>query len=608
MYRKLFVAMLTLMTIVLSFASTYIIAMNDYTIAEAAKHGKYTVVYVITPSNVSKIAKSGKGTPTNPYIIELGKVDAKGKDYGVVLINLSNVVLRNTQIVGATIDCLRILHSKNVTVEKVIVTNAKKGTGIYVNDSVNVRIENVRVSGANYWGIGIERSTNVTIVNSHVVYNLGDGIFVSKSTHITIINVVVKSSGKKGIYVMKSTYVYIGHVKVSDSRDGDSIKIERCKNVKIVNVSLAYPKYWNLCLMSSTNVYVENVNTTGAAWDGIYVGGCRNVTINKGFLYRDTYKGVFIEVSTHVTVMNLVIVEPQNDVGIAIGGLSKDTRILNCTIRGAGNSGIRMEKGHKFDIEIVGCRIENNSVAGIDIAVPASNVYIAKNIIAFNKHNGIYIYTGSNNVTIEFNKIVGNRKNGIRIKPGVSNVVIRNNVIEKNGLYGVRVEENCRNILVENNIFVDNGQRPQAYDDSGAKWIGNTWSDYKGAGPYTIAGKAGSSDPEPKPTFTVIRTTTTSATSTISTTTTKTIVTTTTRMSISTPKVSSTTQLLTTKTSIASSTTLSVSSSPSSTSKSPATTTSSPARGGGLGGTVLYLAIGVAVLVIVGALIVRMRK
>ena len=474
----------------------------------AEKSQPYAVV-VITPQTVEKYAIAGNGTPENPYIIRLGKINARGYTYGIVIANISNVILRDTIVVGAAKDNIRIINCTNVTLLNVTSSNTESGTGIYIFNSSKVKLEKVSVSGSGYWGIGIANATYVTLERVSSSFNQNEGIFAIHVKNLRIVGAHIAGNGKKGMYIMLSENISIENVQVYDSRDGDSIKLERCSNVVVKHAKLVRAKYWNLCLMGVTNAYIYDVYTTGAGWDGLYIGGSKNVTVSRCTFYQDTYKGVFIEASYNVKILNSTIM-PIKDVGINMKGRVMNVIIKNNIIMETGNSGIRCEPpiGVVRNILIVNNTIMRTAVAGIDLACRAQNVTIVNNTIVSNKHNGIYIYKGSSNIKIMYNTVCNNTKNGIKIKSGVSNVEIAYNYIAKNGLYAIFIESNCKNIRIHDNKIVDNGKKPQAYDDSGAKWYHNIWSDYIGKGPYTIAGKAGARDENPVPL--AIKTTTTS--------------------------------------------------------------------------------------------------
>ena len=497
---------------------------------------------VISPSTIHKLAKAGKGTPGSPYIVELGTVNAKGYTYGLLIENVSNVVIVNTKVLYAAKDGIHIVNSSNVKLLKVVVSNTQSGSGIYVQGCRNVSIESSVVSGAGWWGIGVVNSSGIRLSRVDVSYNMADGVFMYNVRGVYIDHLRAVANGKKGVYLISCSNIVVKYVYIEGSRDGDSLKLQGCSNVFVHGARLAKAKYWNLCLMGVKNAVIEMVYTTGAGWDGIYIGSSSNVTVRDSKFVRDTYKGVFIELSRDVKIVDSFI-EPGMDVGINMKGYCSDISIINNTVVNAGNSGIRVQEGAKVrNLKIVGNIIENSSVTGVDIASTAMNVEILNNTIVRNHHDGIYVYTGSRNVVIEYNNVSYNAKDGIKIKKGVFNVLIARNVIERNGAWAIYIEPGASNIKVEYNEILFNGKHPQAYDDSGATWRGNAWSDYSGKGLYTIAGQAHAVDLEPRVARAVAKATSTSTPST----TTSSATSTTSTASVATSTSSATTETTTT--------------------------------------------------------------
>ncbi|NPA96816.1 MAG: right-handed parallel beta-helix repeat-containing protein [Crenarchaeota archaeon] len=457
-----------------------------------------TAKIVVSPSTVAKLARAGRGTPSSPYVISLGTVNAKGYTYGILIENVRNVVIEDTKVLSPAKDGIHIVNSSNIVLKHVAVSNTESGSGIYIQGSSNVTIVDSSITGSGWWGVGAINSSNIELARDVVSYNLADGVFMYNVKGVVIDDLRAVANGKKGVYMISCSNIVVRNLYVEGSRDGDSLKLQKCSNILVDGAKLIKAKYWNLCLMGAKNAVVENVYTTGAGWDGIYVGASMNVTIKHCRFVRDTYKGVFIELSKNVTVLSNFI-EPGMDVGVNMKGYCMNIVIANNTIVNAGNSGIRVQEGAKvLNLVISGNTVLNSSVSGIDIASAAINVVIRNNTIARNHDDGIYIYTGSSNVAIEYNNISYNGKIGIRIKKGVTNVVIEHNVIAHNKQWAIYIEPGASHIVVKYNEILFNGMHPQAYDDSGATWYGNVWSDYSGKGLYTIAGAAHAVDLKPR--------------------------------------------------------------------------------------------------------------
>lgn len=266
----------------------------------------------------------------------------------------------------------------------------------------------------------------------------GGGIWLKDNTTVRI----EKNAVLKAIPNSSTNYVIIG--------------IRNAKNVKIVGGILEGDRLshlnnkgeWGHCVMilgKSFNVLLSGMTAHDCWGDGFYIGGGRNITIDKVISDHNRRQGLSITAGSQIVVKNSVF---------------KNTRGTSP------ESGIDIEPNENViidDVKIYNNYISGNAGNGISDGVPnifiesskITNVYIAKNKIT---GNGINSSINRINSGVELDNVIGHQilandisRNigfGLSIKQKYSDSnFILNNIFYKNSKYNININFKNNNHL-----------------------------------------------------------------------------------------------------------------------------------------------------------------
>ena len=310
------------------------------------------------------------------------------------------------------------------------------GTGIYINDHVNVSIANITIDS---FETGID-------VSSVYVYNW-TGIVIK---NVSVLNPVT------GIYFNGLEYsAYLESIYVEGtSRTERGIDLEDTTGVNMANITLKaiepadtgfYAYYYE---DEGTGLYAYGLKVLGP-WDyGIYLDDTGNVAISNS-LINGSDTGIYLYYAEYTTIIRTVVSNSSEE-GIYMDDVYYAS-ILGCIITGSGSYGIYLVDG-------------------------SENVMVAGNVIADNENDGIYAGSFSN-INITSNQILRNNGYGVYLASGGSEAYVNGNVFGDNTQSPQAYDE-----------------------DGVGDWTGNYWSDWSGSGPYTFTGNSDDSPlEEPAP-------------------------------------------------------------------------------------------------------------
>lgn len=131
----------------------------------------------------------GSGTADDPYVIAAVEIDAAGHEYGIAIEHTTAYfVIRDCKVHGAN-------SSRD--------GRAGRGSGIYLSDVVNGRIENCKISGNEERGLALYDASNIVISDNEITEN-GRGIYLEDAPHNEISANTLEGNLRFGVYLVRS--------------------------------------------------------------------------------------------------------------------------------------------------------------------------------------------------------------------------------------------------------------------------------------------------------------------------------------------------------------------------------------------------------------------
>jgi len=250
-----------------------------------------------------------------------------------------------------------------------------------------------------------------------------------------------------GIYFNNVSRVIIRGIYVHNCKD-DGIKLESCSEAFISEALIESNDGNGLVLKTTTDSQitdiVSNSNGSGTVGEGLYIhtNSLRNRVENSEF-------------------------NSNNKTGITISITSTNNQMVNCIVKGNGDSGI-LTKSQKLSlIGIIGI---DNTYDGITLDADSDYSTIVGGVFYDNKRNGITVYRSSYCTVagnVVFNNAVNYVSGGIRLHDGGSDpclyCIISNNICfdtrtgaSRTQDYGILSEDSSDYLLVEDNVLYNN--------------------------------------------------------------------------------------------------------------------------------------------------------
>jgi parallel beta-helix repeat protein len=461
---------------------------------------------------------AGSGTDNDPYIIEGWEISAENANGIEIMNTTAHFVIRNCYI-----------HDG--------LDNWK--FGIYFNNVVNGRIENVHVENNSY-GVKLYSSSN-NICNNLVIRKNVIGIFLEweNSYNNIISNNLVENAENSGICLAFSwnniisnnlarnngwgiTLWYSDNNVVSGNtveNNSLGIYLQDSDNNRISN-NIVEKNGTGIDLNYSDNNTISNNITSNNSGRGIGLRGGSDNNLISNNLVENNIGGISIEAEPEPEeidfpdnnlISNNVI---KNNYGVGIQLLDSSNNLISNNLMEntawdpseVTNGGLGIQLWYSNNNLIENNIAENNTWVGIELYVSDNNRI--ENNITKNNHYGIELGYSDNNIvsnnTSENNHLYGgiylwdsyynlienniaeNNDYGISIRFSSNNNIVSNNIAENND-YGIYIYESDNNRIYHNN-FINNTN--QVRDDGSNYWDngypsgGNYWSDYTGTDNY----------------------------------------------------------------------------------------------------------------------------
>jgi parallel beta-helix repeat protein len=365
---------------------------------------------------------------------------------------LSTITIGTSDV---NISGFNIINSKNIGVEVYSSSNVnihnntikQNGYGIYIWDSNNITVANNHIKNNSYGGILIESSYWNRIINNNITKNK-IGVYLGWSLNQIISN---NTMFKNGFFISgwDPNYWSSHIIDTKNSANGKPIYYWKNRNSGTVPSGAG-----QVILAKCTNIVVQNQNCSNCT-NGILIGHCSDLLIDKNIFMINDYYGITVEGSNNLTISN-----------------------NKC--EGNHESGIRIQES--VYINIHNNTFNYNDFQGIWFSWDCSKNIIKNNTCNYNGGTGIFLsdYDLFNN--IEGNNVSYNY-NGIYLSWDASSNEIFENLVSFNTNDGIYIESWSFNNEIYHNNIISNAR--QANDQSGSTdWSkggeGNYWSDYSG--------------------------------------------------------------------------------------------------------------------------------
>ncbi len=510
--------------IIVLFCITINFQENSHTIANnnEINHRDLTLEYsvhdpirITNDQNFTDYGFSGNGTEESPFIIE---------NFNITTTSRIGIYIYNT--------------TKHFVVRNCYVDAEEHGIAIFsVDDGTATATNNICINNY-YYGIAINSARGSTIFNNTCNYN-DNGIYTGDSAYSNILNntcnyndvgilwpsfysIVANNTCNNndvGISLSQSTGSIVTHNECSNNYDDGisgsaffnlTINYNTCNNngfdgIGLGGLSSHYSVINNTC--NNNGMYGIWINNEGShkvinntcsnnAYEGIILsawdpsGGsfiANNTLTNCGLTISENYVDAYL---SHTVENNWVN-------GKKLGFFTNlDSEIISDSIYG--------------QLILVNCTLTTISHQILNAATKGLFLYSCSSVTLLNNtcaYNSLYsIKSELCTSLIIINNTCNNNLHGIYLED-TDSCLITYNFLKENENYGVnlrtRTIAKSENNLVHHNIFLDNNLLGTSQaSDSGTNnlWYdsvtqeGNEWSDWSGAGSYSIDGSANSVD------------------------------------------------------------------------------------------------------------------
>ncbi len=477
-------SILILLTLTLS------IYASNINVQITAEENDYTPTLLeLTPHDPIEITSDsdfevfpGSGTAEDPYVIE---------GYNITTTEYNGIYITDTTKYFTVRNCYVDAEDYGIYIDDVA-----DGTVTVINNTCN---NNYRC-GINLWSSG-----SSTVINNTCNDNL-EGIYLSNSGISTVVNNTCNNNDK-GIWLNFSGISTVENNTCNNNWRGillqDSVSSTVVNNTftncgldileGTIDAHLSYTVRNNWVNGKILGFYT-NLDSTIIAesvYGQLILVNCNNVTVRDQILNNATI-GLSLRYCTYSTIINNTC--NNNIIGIYLH-YSDSLTVINNT---CSNTWHGIYLSYSVSSTVVNNTCNNNNWCGIMLWDSGSST-VANNACSNNNMVGIYLDSSGSSTVI--NNTCSKNYYGIYLYSS-SSCVITYNLLQENEKYGIYLY-NSVNRLIHHNNFVDNnlGGTSQAFDDGANNyWYdtatkeGNYWSDWSGAGSYSIDGSASSED------------------------------------------------------------------------------------------------------------------
>ena len=392
-----------------------------------------------------------------------------------------------------------VIRSYDGPENTVIAANDSTKNVIYIQNSGNITIEGLTVTGAGLNTAGIYvRNSDYCKVKDNLLHDDALGVYLSGSNYAVVSNNIATKNLLAGqgraILLESSNYAAVSGNKVSNNRYGIYISNSRENTVSGNTVNLSADH--GIVLLNTNKIVLENNNVNSNSNFGIYlsdsienalrsntvfnstnginlVSSSRNEissnTISNDSIYPGTH-AIFLNTSYNNVLQSNVV--SNNDYGIAMrysngnnvlsNTVSSNNRGIYLTLTSSSNtlsgnlansntySGIVLEKS--VDNTIISNTAKSNkgtsTSSGISLSSSGNN-NVANNDVSENRR-GIYISSSSSGNTVSGNAVNSNTGYGILLETAGINNNLTSNTVSSNGGYGIYLVNSGKTYILNN--------------------------------------------------------------------------------------------------------------------------------------------------------------
>lgn len=382
-----------------------------------------------------------------------------GSGTGIYLSGISNVTIKNIEIVSFTTGIILSSSSNNYISANYIINDA--GSGIQLYFAAHNVISGNNITN-NSLGIELLEDSSHNVISGNTITNHKYGVLLFSSSNNTLTGNVMNNNEKNFGVAGDEPNDFMHSIDVSNLINGKPVYYLLNQKNLVINPA-TYPEIGYLAVVNSTNVVVEGLTLTSNG-QGLLLANVNNSRITDNNFRKNRHGFLLSSSSNNILTGNNIT----NNGGCGIW-LDYSS---NCII--SGNNITRNNSGIGFWYS------SNNTMSG--------------NNITTNSDDGVYLWYSSCN-SISVNNIKNN-ENGIWIGHSSNYNSIYGNNIENND-YGVWLESSSpypNNKFCHNN-FINNAPQVHMVSsgyanfwDDGYPSGGNYWDDYAGldqsSGPY----------------------------------------------------------------------------------------------------------------------------
>lgn len=412
-HRILFVIFPFFVYFIISISSASAEVRACYDCANCSAELKDNVYLVLNNSffNESDCIKDIDGTPNYNVTIDCNGHDitdtTSAPNYGIRLYYYSNITVKNCSIHG--------FHE-----------------GLYLKETQGAsnKIDNVTISGAQYFGIDIRDSNNITITNATIT-NSGwggeyAGIYIYKSNYTNVTRSTMEAN-KYGIYIYDNSYNNLVTENIITNNNKTGICLGITPSYKSPDNNTIFDnRIRNNSVTESLKFEIEI--ESGAKYNNISYNGFKHMinnsettTIAEGNIYSDLIVG---------TAPLFIVDYPT--IGAAIAGASANDLIH--VMSGIYPECVKVDK----PVSLQGADKENTNIScaqsksAVEISSGADGAQISNFTISTTSQYHYALYaTGVSNIMIKENTILGNE--GLKLSY-VGNSTVYKNLV--NGVLG----------------------------------------------------------------------------------------------------------------------------------------------------------------------------
>ncbi len=214
--------------------------------------------------------------------------------------NLNNKILdcKNHSILGNKQGFgIRFKNAKNITILNCMISNFT--TNLNMLNSKNIKLYNLTLYDAKYYGLYINDGNYSNISNIYVQNNLRRGIFI-KNSHDCYVDNVNLINNNVSFQISTSYNFHISNLNISNNSNIGfrfyKINTSYVENIKVNNL---FSGNYGVYISNSNSNIFNNISSLNNNRDGVYVYSSFNNTFSNFTVYSNKRNGVYFVKSTY---------------------------------------------------------------------------------------------------------------------------------------------------------------------------------------------------------------------------------------------------------------------------------------------------------------------